>query len=546
MPDHNTSITLRGKTLSPGLGAGEVFVYRDILTRLDEFYDIDATQVGEETHRLERALARISDDLSELAGRVEKEIDFELSGVFRAHLAMVQNPSLRKEVEQEIKEELVSAGSAARTVFRRWERRFHSMEDEVMRQKGDDMRDLARRLVSALAGVHAHALEDIPRGSVLVTYRLLPSDTVFLARNTAAAALLEIGGKGSHAALFAREIGLPCVAGLGGLLDIVPERAFAVVDADEAEAIINPTVRQQEVFREKGELGKAAIARARSRAHAPALTKGGKRISVLANVGHPEDTQIAVENGADGVGLYRLEQTYLGRQNPPNMIELLEEMRNTLQPAKGLPVYVRLLDVGADKPLPFLEVPRESNPSLGQRGIRFLLQYPELLNTQLDALLQLSAEHDLHIIVPMVTLPRDMAAVREALGEAASRAKASSVPVLGAMLETPAAALAAPEILKHAEFVSFGTNDLTQYSFAADRENAAVDAYFDDTHDVIFRLISMVHADIPGVPLSVCGELAGRATATSRLVECGITSLSVAPPIIPVIKEEVRNCGKTS
>lgn len=228
------------------------------------------------------------------------------------------------------------------------------------------------------------------------------------------------------------------------------------------------------------------------------------------------------------------------------MAQLLSEMKNTLQPAKGLPVYVRLLDVGADKPLPFLEMPRESNPSLGLRGVRFLLEHTNLLHTQLDALIQLSLDHDLHILVPMVTLPRDMLSVRHALSEAAARAKTSGMPKLGAMIETPAAALAAPEMLKHADFLSFGTNDLTQYSFAADRENAAVDSYFDDTHYVIFRLIGMVHRDVPDMPLSICGELAGRTEATSRLVECGITSLSVVPPIIPAIKEAVRNCGRES
>jgi phosphoenolpyruvate-protein kinase (PTS system EI component) len=205
-----------------------------------------------------------------------------------------------------------------------------------------------------------------------------------------------------------------------------------------------------------------------------------------------------------------------------------------------------LLDVGADKPLPFLGAPRENNPSLGVRGIRFLLEHPDLLDTQLDALLKLSSDHDLRILVPMVTLPSDMGAVQEALQGATSRIQTSEIPQLGAMIETPAAALAASEIMQHADFLSFGTNDLTQYSFAADRENAAVDAYFDDTHEVIFRLIGMAHEDVPGASLSVCGELAGRTEAVSRLVECGVTSLSVVPPSIPEVKEAVRDCGRAS
>ena len=546
MANDEPNKTLCGTMLSPGWGEGQVFIYRDLLTRFDEFYDIDDAHIQEELKRLDLALTRISDDLSVLADRVEQEIDAQLSGVFHAHLAMVKDPSLRAEIEKEIREELVSAGSAVRTVFRRWERRFRSMEADVAKQKSDDMRDLARRLVSALAGVHAHALENIPHGSILVANRLLPSDTVFLARRTAAAALLEVGGKGSHAALFAREIGLPCVAGLPGLLDTVSESSFAVVDADGSQAIINPTAKQRDAFRARGKKRERSMARAHARAHEPALTASGKQIAVLANVGDLEDTRVAVANGADGVGLYRLEQAYLGRQSPPSMMELLAEMQHTLRPAEGLPVYVRLLDVGADKPLPFVEMSRESNPALGQRGIRFLWQYPDLLRTQLDALMQLSLDHNLHILVPMVTLPHDILAIRQELMEAAARADTSVLPELGAMIETPAAALTAPDIMKHADFLSFGTNDLTQYSFAADRENTAVDSYFDDAHDAIFRLISTVHSDVPNTALSICGELAGRTDAVCKLIAYGITSLSVVPHSIPTVKAAVRDCGGKS
>ncbi|MFQ3225579.1 MAG: phosphoenolpyruvate-protein phosphotransferase [Lentimonas sp.] len=544
MPNNKKTNTLSGKTLSLGLGEGKTYVYRDIMNRFDQFYDIDDNDTESELKRLDLAMKRISKDLSVLADRVGAEIDTALSGVFHAHLAIVNDKGLRADIEREIKDELVSAGSAVRTVFRRWERRFQSMDAEVSKQKGDDMRDLARRLVSALAGVHSHALEKMPRGSVLVANRLLPSDTVYLARNMASAALLEVGAKGSHAALFAREIGLPCLAGLPGLLETISDNADALVDADGAEAIINPTDSQRDAFLKKVKHRTQTVEKARSLAHKEAQTQDGERIAVLANVGDAEDTQIAVDNGADGVGLYRLEQIYLSRQHPPSTAELLEAMQTTLQPAKGLPVYVRLLDVGADKPLPFIDMPREHNPSLGQRGIRLLMQYPELLQTQMDALVQLSSDFDVHILVPMVTLPADMAAAEDALKDAISRAKPSSIPKLGAMIETPAAALAAADISKHASFLSFGTNDLTQYSFAADRENAAVDTYFNDAHDVIFRLIAMVHDDVPDMPLSVCGELAGQTDTTSRLLACGITALSVVPLSIPTVKEAIRKCHK--
>jgi phosphoenolpyruvate-protein kinase (PTS system EI component) len=216
-------------------------------------------------------------------------------------------------------------------------------------------------------------------------------------------------------------------------------------------------------------------------------------------------------------------------------------MRQTLEAAKGRTVCVRLLDIGADKPLPFMRFLAETNPSLGRRGIRLLREYPELLKTHLRAVLELTKEFNVRVLVPMVTLPDDVAAVKEYLTQLGSELQMSSLPKLGAMIETPAAALSAREIAKHVDFLSFGTNDLTQYAFAACRENAAVERYFNDAADVIFRLLRMTHDDVPDVPLSVCGELAGRPEHIPRLLQCGIRTFSIAPPLVPIIKEAVRN-----
>jgi len=217
-------------------------------------------------------------------------------------------------------------------------------------------------------------------------------------------------------------------------------------------------------------------------------------------------------------------------------------MRSTLEPAAGLPVTIRLLDTGADKPLPYIDSAKEGNPSLGLRGVRFLCRHPNLLQTQLDALLQLSVDFDLQILVPMVTVEHDMQTIKEHLTIRASKNRVTSVPKIGAMIETPAAVLDVAAIAKHADFLSVGTNDLTQYAFAADRENTEVDSYFDDTHAVIFRLLKMLHDDAPQIPLSICGGLAGRAEQTAEILKCGITALSVAPSLIPSIKDSIRHC----
>jgi len=242
----------------------------------------------------------------------------------------------------------------------------------------------------------------------------------------------------------------------------------------------------------------------------------------------------------DGVGLYRIKQVYLGRSVPPDKDELINEMRETLAAAKGHAICVRLLDIGADKPLPFLGFMAETNPALRRRGIRLLLEYPELLSTQLSAILELSREFDIRVLIPMVTLPRDVLIVKEQSLKLGEKMGLSEVPSIGAMIETPAATLSAQAIGQHVNFLSFGTNDLTQYTFAADRDNAAVEQYFDDGSDVIFRLIQLVHNDNREMPLSLCGGLAGRPECNSSLLRCGIRTLSVAPPLIPLVKQAIR------
>jgi len=541
MSEKEKTLILQGTPISPGLAEGIIHVHHNILGPIDAPVDIERHNVEEEFSRLDVATAKISDDLVALAARVEREIDSRLASVFGAHQLIVDDASLRAELKKEILDNLVTASSAVKTVFLRWEKRFLLMESQIARDKGDDMRDISIRLSNALAGITVHPLDEIPRASVLVTSRLLPSDTVFLSGRSVSAVLLEYGSTGSHAALFAREMGLPCISGISNILTTAPNGAPALVDADIGTITIRPQEKQKLIFRRKVDDNEHTQHLARQHALGPAVTKDDVTISVLANVGCSDDTERAMLNGADGVGLYRMERAYLGRVVPPNTDELLTEMRQTLEAAKGRTVCVRLLDLGTDKPLPFMKFLAETNPSLGRRGIRLLREYPELLKTSLRAILELSREFDVRILVPMVTVPDDVAVVKEYLTQLGSELQMSSLPELGAMIETPAAALSAREIARHVDFLSFGTNDLTQYAFAADRENAAVEQYFNDAAEVIFRLLGLTHDDVPDLPLSVCGELAGRPEHIPRLLQCGIRKLSVAPPLIPIVKETIRN-----
>lgn len=540
-------LIIQGKSLSPGLVKGLIHIHQGILGPIDAPENSDKNSYRqydkeEELSRLDVATASISDDLFVLAERVEKEIDARLSEVFGAHQLMVNDAALRLELRKEIIENMVSASSAVKTVFLRWEKRFLLMESQIARDKGDDMRDLSIRLHNALAGITVHPLDNIPDACVLATSRLLPSDTIFLATRSVSAVLMEYGSVGSHAALFAREIGLPAISGFADLFNSVSDGALALVDADAGLVTLRPSLSQTQLFQEKADNKSRALQMALKYAQRPAVTKDGETISVFANVGCREDTERAMFNGAEGIGLYRIEQAYLGRSTPPSREELVNEMRETLAAAKGRSVCVRLLDIGADKPLPFLGFLAETNPALGRRGIRLLREYPELLKTQVLAVLDLAQEFDLCVLIPMVTLAEDTLMVKNMFLELGAAHPVLSLPKLGAMIETPAAALSANEISEHVDFLSFGSNDLTQYTFAADRENAAVESYFNDASQVIFRLLEITHDDVPNVPLSLCGELAGRPEHIARLLQCGIRTLSVAAPLIPQVKEAIRDC----
>ena len=542
MSDKEKTLIIQGTPISPGLAEGLIHLPRHLLGPIDVPDNIVPKNVDKEISRLDAAITRISDDLATLGDRVGQEIDSRLASVFEAHKLIVNDSLLKEELRKEITGNLISASSAVKAVFLRWEKRFLLMESQISRDKSDDVRDISIRLRNALAGITVHPLDDIPNGCVLAISRLLPSDTIFLASRSISAVLLEYASSGSHAALFVREMGIPCVSGLHHLLNSKSDGVLAFVDGDTGTVTINPNKKQKVIFSKKVADRKRILDLAQKRANIPTVTKDNIPIAVLANVGCANDTERAIRNGAEGVGLYRMERAYLGRIVPPSVDELLDEMRQTLKPAEGHPVCVRLLDIGADKPLPFIQFLAETNSSLGCRGIRLLRKYPELLKTHLQAALELFREgFDVRILIPMVTTQEDVAFVKEQLMQLGKKLKVSSLPKLGAMIETPAAALSAREIAKHIDFLSFGTNDLTQYAFAADRENAAVEQYFDDASDVIFKLLRITHDDVPDVPLSICGELAGRPEHISKLLQCGIRTFSVAPPLIPIIKDVIRS-----
>jgi phosphoenolpyruvate-protein kinase (PTS system EI component) len=335
-------------------------------------------------------------------------------------------------------------------------------------------------------------------------------------------------------------MGIPAVAGLSLLTKKIASGDKLLVDGDRGIVTVNPSQLDEAKSKKRMEAEYVTRVEIRQRCKESARTLDGSFVQVMANVGCLEDAHLAQCNGADGIGLYRLEQLFLSRKTPPTRQDLIDAVKPCATVFADKPVVVRLLDAGGDKDIPFLSLPAEDNPSLGRRGVRLLLDYPDLAGAQIEAIVWLAQEFDVRILVPMVTVADDISKIRDLVQHAVQQIGVDKAPFLGAMIETPAAALCTREIAQNADFLSIGTNDLTQYTMAVGRENQFVVQYFLEDHPAVTRLIQMVVDEADGTPVEMCGELAGHTEAVSRLVGMGIHTFSVAPSLVPLIKDAVR------
>lgn len=536
-------LTLVGTGVSPGLAQGKAFIYKDVVQRDSGIFviTIDYAQIGEEQARIEMAIEDVRQSLTIDAEQIEAKLDKHSADIFRAQLAILIDSSVADELKRFLEAELVNAEQVVRTVFRRLARRLRNVNNEVVRERGDDIDDLSRRLLLSLAGIHAHGLENLPPNTVLVARRLLPSDTVFLSRSSTVGVLAEFAGPAAHAALLARELGIPCVGGIPRLLETVHKGDVVLLDGTVGTATINPDsqallnyeVSLAEVRRLKEAMTQVSVSE-------PAVTLNGIDVSVMANVRSREDVEHAMEHGADGIGLFRTEPFFLSAKHLPSDREFADFLLDSLQPAMGKPINVRLLDIGADKNPIYLHLPPEPDPFLGRRGLRVLLAHPELLEQQVRAMLEVSQHFRIGVQIPMVTIESDVIQVKELFHRLAADMGISELPQMGAMIETPAAALSIPTLKKHVDFFSIGSNDLTQYTMAAGRENPMVVDYFVADHPAILRLIELVVRESGDTPVSLCGELAARIDVTPRLLQTGIRVLSVPAALVPNVKNAIR------
>lgn len=540
-------LVVRGESIVWGFAVGRVFYYRDILTREIEKRELNEGQVEGEIKRLQKAIDQVHSDLASLKSKVTYEIDAKHAEIFAAHQTILKDIELFKDIEKGLKNQLLNVEHVVQEVFERWGEKIRDAKSDAIQERANDVVDVGRRLLRALIGdVNENSELNLSTDSVIFAQRLLPSDTAALNIENIKAIVTVEGTQNSHSAILARALDIPFVSKIDVDAASLPHGTRVIVDGEKGIIIVNPTPAElksyPKLIRKRLNNRLKIVQRI---GNVPLETKG-KLIKVNANVSSLKDIKMAREYGADGIGLYRTEPLYMHSLNFPSEEKLYAQLANALNHGHNQEVTLRLLDIGGDKTLPFLDVVEIKNPALGLNGIRLLLKYPRLLEMQLRVFLRLSAKFNVKVSVPMVSLPKDMIEVRRYFLQEKEKLYKEGIPfnkglLLGAMIETPAALMAIDELLDCSDFLNIGTNDLVQYVMAAGREKIEVSDYYEAGNHIVLNAVKDVirKAEERGKECSICGELAGNLKFTKLLLGIGLKNFSVQPVLIPYVKYKI-------
>ena len=539
---------IKGTPVSPGIAHGTAYVLACAQRSAGPRRTIEAADVESELGRFETAVGHAEKELLALKATVTEKIGASEADIFAAQALLLTDPLFRKQVSALVRDKRVNVEAALSEVIEKFTRAFDEIPDPYLRERAADVRDVGRRVLAALIQDRVPEVLDIPREAIIVAEELLPSVTARLEVGRARAFVTERGGKFSHTSILARSLGTPAVVGVAEASTRIKTGDKLIVDGFTGVVFLDPG---ESVRREYGRLEGEIQAHKQALRHLidlPAVTRDGTEVALLANVSKFADTEAALMYNAAGIGLYRTEFGYSIRGSFPSEDEQYEFLARAAERFHPRKVVFRLLDIGGDKDLSYFPLPAARNPSLAQRGIRLLLEHPQILKLQLRAFLRISARHPISILMPVVGGLEEVRATRAALREAQRELAAEgkdfdpSTP-LGAMIEVPGAALIARALAREVDFFSLGTNDLVQYVLAADRENEGIARYYQPLHPGVLRLIDLVveAAAAGGRPLTICGDMAGDPFYTGLLLGLGLRELSVAPGEMLEVKNRIRN-----
>lgn len=533
-----------GVPVSPGIAIGEVFLL-ETLDRNVPLRPVEEGQVEGELDRLTRAFEAARQGLADL--RESAGVESEMAAIFSTHDMMLRDASLRRSLDDIVRERLVSAENAVAEVFDALVQRFECLDEQYFAQRASDIRDIERRVLRALLGDRQEEIRQFEVGAVIAAHDLTPSQTAALDRSRTLGFLTDVGGPTSHTAIIARSLGMPAVVGLGNITSKLSDGQMVIVDGSKGQVIVDPDAAQlaryrklaQGFVRYREELDKVRTF--------PSETRDGHSIVLMGNIELPDEVDAVLAAGGDGVGLFRTEFLYQPASPPPDEETHFEAYVSALRKLGGRPLTIRTFDFGADKFTPDGAAQAEPNPFLGCRSIRLCLERPSLFIPQLRAILRASGYGSVRCLFPMISSLGELRRARDLLEKARVSLRteghyvAAQLPV-GVMVEIPSMAVVADHLVEEVDFLCIGTNDLVQYSLAVDRVNERVAHLYQPAHPALLRLISQVVAVAGerGKPVSLCGEMAGDMLYTVLLVGMGLRELSMHPRALPEIKRVIR------
>ena len=530
-----------GIPAAAGIAIGPIMHMQECVN--DFSHTINPAETSREKERFVIAQQAAEIELDELQQRTAATIGKQQAEVFAAHKLMVQDPTFVEAVYDDIETNFASAEAAVETATQAIASMFASLDDEYMRERAADIKDIGKRLLRILQG----RVEIVKYSGILVAKDLLPSDTVAIDFESVSGFITALGGKTSHSSILARAAGLAAVVGVGSTIDKLSNGDMVIVDGHAGFVFVNPDKGTLEEYRQRMVTEKNRATVLAEMGHMPSVTVDGSYIEVAANIGTPGDMKNVIATGADGVGLFRTEFLFLDKTSVPTEEEQVQAYRTVLAAMPDKKIVIRTLDAGGDKQLPFMGGLAEANPALGLRAIRLCMVYKDIFKTQLRALLRAGVVGNLHIMFPMIATLDELVNAKALLKEVTDELTQegivyrNDVPV-GIMIEVPAAAIIADILAKEVDFFSIGTNDLVQYTMAADRMNEHV-AWLSDYFQLpVIRLIANVAnaAQKNGKWVGMCGEMAGDPLATPLLVGLGLTELSMSSRSVPVVKNLIR------
>ncbi|OOH88097.1 phosphoenolpyruvate--protein phosphotransferase [Pasteurellaceae bacterium 15-036681] len=538
---------ITGIAASPGIVFGKALVLKEEPIVLNT-QKITADQVETEKAKFFAGREKAAAQLTAIKEKARRTLGEDKEAIFEGHLMILEDEELEEEILGYIEENLSSADVAASKIIDMQASMLAEIDDEYLKERAGDIRDIGNRLVRNILGMNIVDLGDIQEEVILVAYDLTPSETAQLNLDKVLGFITDIGGRTSHTSIMARSLELPAIVGTNNITSLVNTGDILILDADNNQVHINPTAEQLDTTKaaqEKAASEKAELAKLKD---LPAETLDGHRIEVVGNIGTIRDVDGVLRNGGEGVGLYRTEFLFMDRAQLPTEEEQFQAYKEIVEAMQGKLVVLRTMDIGGDKDLPYLDLPKEMNPFLGWRAIRICLVRREILDTQMRAVLRASAFGNLAVMFPMIISVEEIRELKAIVAELKDQLRAEGKAFdenlqLGVMVETPSAAVNARHLAKEVDFFSIGTNDLTQYTLAVDRGNEMIAHMYNPLSPSVLNLIKQVidasHAE--GKWTGMCGELAGDVRATALLLGMGLDEFSMSGISVPHVKKLVRS-----